>query len=514
MLRLMRPPANRRNCRQVFVRHFSLGRQSASGVSRSRITVGTVGYESFSTFDPVLSTSSHLLHRSASAETVSIQRREVMKCFLGSLHAATITAAIPFRMTTSSSADLAWENEEMELELIVQHDDDKHENNETQVHSMEVLSTDPLENVYGVVEDIYVDDVQEQEQAIATSEDKILSSAVTVVDKVQVGASPISKEQAERIALNKSQVRLDKAIKRGNFESAMETFKELRANDQIVKIHLVASLFFMAEKKPFLAYEIMKYYHAHPQCTGKHLGMYRTLCKSVSLLDPEIAFQGEIHRFINSFLAEVHALDMDIKKQLCPKLVTALVTQRTVNIGKHAGEIYAYMVENDFHMPPGWLLNLLSLSKYNRQEDLPYHDVLERLVASGYKPFPGIVLKAVQNMFPFTDSEAAHVALQAILDLQQNTPSTARLYRMDMGTLEAMATGAARSGNSKLILAVWDSIDQSKFKPTEGIYENTVIAFASTPEGLPNAFSAMASMETDGYAISRALIRSFSHAIR
>jgi pentatricopeptide repeat protein len=77
-----------------------------------------------------------------------------------------------------------------------------------------------------------------------------------------------------------------------------------------------------------------------------------------------------------------------------------------------------------------------------------------------------------------------------------------------------ISTGAARAANSSLILLIWDVLEVCHYKPTEMIYENTVVAFASEEGGLRQAFAALASMKEDGYNPSRPLIRSLSLAIR
>jgi pentatricopeptide repeat protein len=61
---------------------------------------------------------------------------------------------------------------------------------------------------------------------------------------------------------------------------------------------------------------------------------------------------------------------------------------------------------------------------------------------------------------------------------------------------------------------VWDLLKVYEYIPTETLLENTVLAFASQPNGLHRAFVAMESMKEYGFVPSRALIRSFSYLIR
>jgi hypothetical protein len=100
---------------------------------------------------------------------------------------------------------------------------------------------------------------------------------------------------------------------------------------------------------------------------------------------------------------------------------------------------------------------------------------------------------------------------------EQNNGKISALYKeytIDRSTLEMISAGAAHSGDPELILLVWEVLEMSGHKPTEQIYENTVVAFACKRKGLYQGFAALATMKEEGFEVSRALIRSFSRAIR
>jgi pentatricopeptide repeat protein len=232
-----------------------------------------------------------------------------------------------------------------------------------------------------------------------------------------------------------------------------------------------------------------------------------------------------MHRFVVSLLDEVTAMDVDAKKALYPMLVSGLVEQRYVELGKYAKEIYFQMVEDGMDMKNGWLNNLLAVAKYNRQDDLPFHDIMKRLYDQGGNIHSQILLPVIHIMFPYTDAEQMTVALKVWLDVEtrnreHSTDNDGRPaarhgpYRIDLSTLEMISAGAARAASVDLILLVWDVIDFCQYEPTEMIFENTVATFASKPQFLPEAFAAMQSMKQYGFVPSRALIRSFSIAIR
>jgi hypothetical protein len=521
MLRLLKSssPADRESSRTLMRRLSSVPRRPPASVSR----ITTSGYESFSTFDPVM------IRNPLSLDTAG-ERREAMRMFLESLQSAS-TKNLQVSLLGGGdalngydhhyhAAGLSWEDEQ-EFET------ENHNVDQGPIHI----------NMHSVtLEDSFVPAKPDTEITLPESSAEVLEELsddesleeLAPVDPITTAspvnpiiAPPVDNRAEEQRQARRFQNRLRRAIQHNKIERAMELFGEGKRDNYLVPLNMIVSLFYqVAEKQPFLAYELVKYYRSHPQSEGNgfHGGMYRKLCKSVALLDPQASFQKDIQNFVHTLLKEVGQMDLEVKRELYPKLVTAFVMQRTVSVGKYAGAIYDQMKKNEFRMSPGWLLNLLSLSKYNRQDDMPFHDVLARLVESGYRPNPQIVLRAIHNMFPFGNSEASRVSLQAVLELIQHdssedSPYAQAEYRLDMGTLEAMSVGAAKSGDSKFILLLWDVMDQLAYKPTEAIYENTIIAFAAS-DNLENAFAAMASMEADGFPLSRALVRSFSQAIR
>jgi hypothetical protein len=440
--------------------------------------VSTSGHEPFSSLDPSQHRRQHQL---AAADTDDVdnadtttQHREAIQLFLESLQPGAGSNAKALVVAPLLSEAKAAPRPEMEQpQTIVQ------EEEEEQQHLVSA-SSEP----------------KKQEEDV-----------VRQTNQKEASAASFNSEDA-----------LLRAIRRRQVKKAILLFKESMQRKELLPPKLMCSFFYMVVKiDPFMAYTTKEYYHAHPDIQRIHIDMYRKLCQSIGLLGPQNNQQSVIRQFVDKILSEVEAMDMDAKKELYPKLVAALATQRSVGIGPGAGVLYKYMIENEFEMTVGWLRKLLSLSKYNRQEDLPFHDVLARLVALGSTPHPFSTLPAIHNMFPYTDSEQMSVALNAILELQQKDVEEDSLYRehlMDLATLEYISTGAAHAGNSEVILLVWDILENCNYKPTETIYENTVVAFAAEGKNIQQLFAAIASMKEDGFELSRPLIRSVSRAIR
>ena len=348
------------------------------------------------------------------------------------------------------------------------------------------------------------------------------------------------KTTSEKSDFDKLKLQIRRSIYRRDLKRSMLLFSESQKNNQILPRACVTDLFFMvSESDPVAAHEILEYYNANfthqdqqtnsntdtdlDSSTKKRLSLYKRIANSISLLDPTIHNTRQIHVIMEKLLDEMDGMDAGSKRILYPKLVVSLVTQRIATIGPYAYGLYEQFVEEHADkVKAGWLNRLLSMSRYNRQTDVPFHDIMARLVEiPGGQLNAESVLPAIQNMFPFTDTDAVCTALRAWLadfsskqDLQESDDTRNPETLIDLSTLESVSIGASQAGSSDLILLVWDILEACRYKPTETIYENTIMTFANEKGSLRQAFAAMSSMKEDGFEVSRPLLRSFSSAIR
>ena len=389
-----------------------------------------------------------------------------------------------------------------------------------------------------------------EDEAIAntTNKERTTKSKTEPKRKEQsTEAEASSKEFSNKPVMDFDRIKtsLRRSIYHKNAEKSMFLFEESQRNRQILPRACVTDLFFMiSEKDPVAAYSILQYYNSHflhqdqlnnsqsgggsipdlDSSTHKRLSLYKRIANSLSLLDPQIHNTRQMHIMVDSLLNEIDEMSAASKSILYPKLVVSLVSQRIATIGPYAHEIYeAFVEEHASTIKAGWLNRLLSMSRYNRQDDIPYHDVMARLVEiPGGQLNPESVLPAIQNMFPFTETHAVSTALRAWLQdffnkkesRERNNVPLNPEDLIDISTLESVSIGASQGGSSELIWLVWDVLEACEYSPTETIYENTIMAFANERGSLRQAFAAMSSMKEDGFEISRPLLRSFSSAIR
>lgn len=319
-----------------------------------------------------------------------------------------------------------------------------------------------------------------------------------------------------------SEALLWNALRRKDVKTTITLFNSAIGEGQSLSRRILARLFYaIVQSDCITAYQALLLYRNEGRLTNAEMKMYLRLCSSVSSLDPNNHNRRKATQFVRKLVADLHSMEWEEKQEILPKMIASLATQRMVKIGLHADGLYRYMAENEFQMTMGWLRQLLSLSKYNRQEDLPFHDILARLAEGEGHPHPLSVIQAIHNMFPFTNPSTVCPALKAVFQLQQTIesvdPNRIRNFQMlqlDLDCLEAISTGAAHSGSSEQISLVWEILEQCNYRPTETIYENTVIALAFSARDLEAAFGAINAMKQEGYIVSRALLRSFALALR
>jgi len=202
------------------------------------------------------------------------------------------------------------------------------------------------------------------------------------------------------------------------------------------------------------------------------------------------------------------------------------------------------------------LTTLLRYSKFwnkGSAAELPYADVLRMAVDCGAKPKPEIAANVLQNLYPFQNLSAVKSTLSSIVHLQRSSladyehhqhhhPNNddgiplrfPQEYRIDRGTLECISAEASRRSASTIVHLVWEYLelvgataalaqhrtdDESftfhhyyrMFEPTEGMYEDAVLAFGRSVEKEDHlAFGVLTEMEERGYTPSGHLVRSLS----
>jgi hypothetical protein len=282
---------------------------------------------------------------------------------------------------------------------------------------------------------------------------------------------------------------------------------------------LIRALFFKFRNHPFQAYEVFRFYQ---KMTVEDYGtdpiaytdMYRHMCELLHDLNPQKRERKDIHALVHAIVKDLQQMDQRGKEVCFPVFVSSLVQQKTVGLGNLARVAFQYMLDHDFRVPAGYWEHLLSLSRYYRQDDLPYADILVKAVEAGRRPHPVLVLGAMGNLFPYHNTGASYKMLQTIAELQSTARPGEVPYQLDISTLEAISSAAAAKGFFDMNLAVWDMLDLLGYQPTEGIYENTILAFCARPPTYANAFVVLADMEEKGMIPSRALIRGMSTYLR
>jgi hypothetical protein len=317
--------------------------------------------------------------------------------------------------------------------------------------------------------------------------------------------------------------------KRG--KTSFVIFLKMRHEGFDIAARIVKSLYMLiVPRRPFEAYDILKYYQSIPTTEEYAVGngdingyvhLYGRLCDALR----HIGYRDKTDGFAiaNSVATALQGLDRNGRRICFPTFCSAMIEQRWVYVGSYfAGPFYNAIIEQNLTVNPKWWYHILTHSKRNRQEDVPYGDVARRLVTTyGIRPAPNVILHALENVYPFTDLAAVEAFLQSILQLQQESndlvdedhPDVFH-YGMDISILEAITSVAANQGDAEICVLVLNLLEAYGIDSNESIFENTACAFASSPFTYKQAFTILSEMEQCGYAPRLSLIRTISTLLR
>ena len=347
--------------------------------------------------------------------------------------------------------------------------------------------------------------------------------------------------------------RLTKCIHVEDVRTSIKTFNKIMETNKANEMHkqpsidvppgLTKALMYLVQPgNPIHLYQIIRYYLSIPTTYEKISGgtideykkYYRLACDSVRHVDPRVHMKSDIKKLVRTLMVQVGKLDRSGQEMCVPILLSAVCEQPYAVIGEYfAATIYKYMMDQNFAVPDGYWIHILSFSKYNRH-DIPYHEILTRAVSLGLRPDPIIVLNVLENYFPFSNVNIMTSIMKALLTLQKQVATdiqvakaaaikdetvnvdavVAKQYFVDVHILETIGAAAAVHGQSEINLLIWDMLDVLEYKPSVGIFENTVVAFAMNTFTYREAFTVLYEMELRGYYPSRALIRSVSVHVR
>ena len=396
------------------------------------------------------------------------------------------------------------------------------------------------------------------------------SKAAATVESQDLSLS--DEEFDERSIMTAVEQQLSETIRKRHVDDAIQLFEIGTVQHGLeISMDIVDDLYrLMTYHRPFHSYQLLQYIlrrtNTDIQASSRYddkedeksieesqrIGkLYRRMCFSLRLLDPIKSRHGDIRSLVSSVVSDLREMNEHVERLCLPVLVTSLAEQRSSNIGRWAFRYYQRMAEKNYELRPEYFQHLLTLSKFNRQDNLPYHDILQQVVQAGRRPLPHIVMNALENMFPYTDNvQGTYIALQSVMELQRQSQQMAqeqqqqreldvaqlaqeqdpeeiekikkrmslyrkpRSYVVDIATLESMNVAAARTGCAELALLLWDALDIMGYEPTESIYESTIVCFAKDDNLCENAFVVLKEMEDKGFVPSRALIKSFSMALR
>ncbi|KAL7541638.1 hypothetical protein ACHAXR_011073 [Thalassiosira sp. AJA248-18] len=358
--------------------------------------------------------------------------------------------------------------------------------------------------------------------------DDVTGTATVVVDdKVEELQSKNIEEEKHRISCELGQVLRSKSNSHDLVMDVFDKHRELLDEEQLINV-----FYFISKKDLRSGYTVLKYLEARCKEQGRlaSLDLYLKIVHGIRSveLDYRVNHQkyntkgdrrfmspSELQTLVEDVTEHIQEEFSEGKKMvyqyiLLPALVVNLSEHQDTTIKCCAKPIMEYILDSQFPiLSPEIYDHMLGRTTHGRTgpDYIPHHRVLSWLVSNGYTPKRENVINVLQCYHPFRDLEATHDILTSILKLQSenDSPSDAEDYRIDLGTLEAISMASARK-NIELNLLVWDLVEQSGYNPTESMFEDVVMSFAATRQD-NHMYAALVDMEKNGFAPSPALLR-------
>lgn len=290
-----------------------------------------------------------------------------------------------------------------------------------------------------------------------------------------------------------------------------------------IDLQLVRGVFSLFERNPIEAYGVLRAFvdATHSQDSDDmdaYMEMYRHMAHLLSQIEPSKSNRHLIVHVVSSLAADLRRLSPEGQEICFPVLISALLRQRSSipELSVISKAAYQYILDQEFRIDDGFWEHLLSLSKFHRQNDIPYADVLQRIVLAGRHPHSSVVLNALGNLYPYEDVDSTLVMLQSVSELASATKVEGETnpISLDIAMLEAIGAAASAQGAHEINLLIWDLLDLTGCPASESIFESTILAFLSLPSTFPSAFEVLSEMEAQGMKPSRAFCREMSKYLR
>lgn len=308
----------------------------------------------------------------------------------------------------------------------------------------------------------------------------------------------------------------------------MHAFRTYQRSGEGVSPHMARNLLkYLARKDPMFCMELLQHYlqrtdtdeyKAGPGDINQYKSLITAACDSVRYFHVTQHNEKRAMQVVNELRRLIVQLEWELQATSCCQLLSAVVEQKFHTLGVVFGpQLYDYILAQKFDVNPGFYIHLLSQSKFAHQDYVPYPEILQKCVESGLSLDPGVVLNAVENMYPFANPYTIKPVLQSLLTYQRRVVESGgelvQIY-VDMSVLERIATSAVLAKDRDILYMVWDMLDVLKYKASESIFESTVHLFSKDRYTYREAFTALYDMERNGMVPSKALIRSTAVQIR
>lgn len=178
--------------------------------------------------------------------------------------------------------------------------------------------------------------------------------------------------------------RLIRATRSRNVDQAVHFFRQSLQEQLPVETWVLRDLFyFLAPLDPVYAYKVLSRYQ-YLSAGPLPPEMYVHMCQTLGRVTLAHAKPPTIAHTFKCLKRDLALLDVETYHHVCyPYLLISMVQQPLSFVGAEARKLYHFMKTNNYPLTTQVLEQLVGLSRYSRQEDLPFADLIEILSQEG-----------------------------------------------------------------------------------------------------------------------------------
>ena len=233
--------------------------------------------------------------------------------------------------------------------------------------------------------------------------------------------------------------------------------------------------------------------------------MLKGICKTLGRLKYSVKKPQLRAKIVSDIIRLILQLDVADQTIVVPELlINCVQVPELVNLTQR---LYQHTQKHKMEFPTSVLQELLRTSSFDWEERIPLGEIAHQLHSVRGEKLGVSPTFLLEHKYPFLTPSFKDVKIYLRIILETGEP-------VDMAVLEAIGAAAANAGDVELSTLTWEIVESRGFVVPQAFHENMIISMASNPDMYDGVFFLMNQMESHGFELTRALIRSISFKIR